>query len=306
MKSAAAFVCASALLCACGSAPRRGDANAEVVKPADLPARHRAVIAAWQKGGAAWELERENVRADPDLARFVVDNLIVEMVQAFDRSRIAKAGEKAGPFERAQAELVELEEQSTPMLAQCLALRDGVVAFLASDTLRKIGARASADVVKLLDEKSDETRRRAAELLGKLPPDPAGEPRFLAALGARVEHDTAWIVRAESAGALGARGALQTQKGFALGVLARAMADDDETVAAAAAKALGTLQEPRAIPRLIDALDPASANGRPALVKAIQTALLQLAKDAKPRDVRAWRAWWQAHEAELTQPVRTG
>jgi HEAT repeat protein len=190
------------------------------------------------------------------------------------------------------------------MLAQCLGLRDGIVAFLAADTLVKIGAPASAEVVKVLDDPVDETRRRAAELLGKLPPDPTGEPRILEALGKRVEHDKAWIVRGESAGALGARGALQAQKGFAMGVLCRAMTDTDETVATAAAKALGALGEPRAIPRLVDAMENAAAIGRPALVKAIQNTLAQLSKDAKPRDARAWRAWWSEHEAEFTQPLR--
>ena len=307
-RHAAARACACALLLAlalaCGSTPERDGGDATVVKPADLPERHRAVIAAWHKGGAAWELERESVRADPRLARFVVDNLLVEMVKAFERSRLATAGQQAGPFERAQAELVELREHSTAMLAQCLVLRDGVVAFLAADTLQKIGAPASAEVAKLLDDENDETRRRAVELIGKLPPDPSGEPRILEALGARVADDEAWVVRGEAAAALGARGARQAHKGFALGVLARALGDPDETVAVTAATAIGTLGEPRAIPRLADALDAAAAAGRPALVQAIQKSLARLAQDNRPRDARGWRDWWRVHEADFAQPTR--
>jgi HEAT repeat protein len=192
------------------------------------------------------------------------------------------------------------------MLVQCLGLRDGVVAFLASDTLQKIGAPASAEVVKLFDDPSDETRRRAAELLGKLPPDPTGEPKILEALGRRVEGDKAWIVRGEAAGALGARGARQTQKGYALGVLVRALGDQDEAVAAAAVKALGALGEPRAIPRLVDALERAAARGQVTMVKPIQAALAQLSNDPLQRDVNGWRAWWRAKEGELTQPPKPG
>jgi HEAT repeat protein len=304
MRSAAfVLVCVAVLVAGCGSTGRKSDPNANVVKEKDLPARHRAVLEAWKKGGAAWEIEREEVRKDPELARFVVDNLVLDMVQAFDRSRLAPTGHAPGPFERAQAELIELHDHSTELLAGFVGVRDGVVAFLAADTLEKIGAEANEPVAKLLDDPADETRRRAAELLGKLPPQSKGEPQVLEALGKLVEHDKSWIVRAQSARALGSRGARQTAKGYAAGVLNRAMSDEDETVASSAAQALGELNEPRAIPRLIDAMEASSAHGRPALVKTIQTSLSKLAGDTKPRDVRAWRAWWSQHEAEMARPA---
>ncbi len=291
------------LVAGCGSTGRKSDPNANVVKEADLPAQHRAVLDAWKKGGAAWEVEREEVRKDPDLARFVVDNLVLDMVQAFDRSRLAATGHAPGPFERAQAELIELHDHSTDLLAGLVGVRDGVVAFLAADTLEKIGAEANDPVAKLLEDSSDETRRRAAELLGKLPPSPSGEPRILEALGKLAEHDKSWIVRAQSARALGSRGSRQSAKGFAAGVLSRAMSDEDETVASSAAQALGELNEPRAIPRMIDAMESSAAQGRPGLLKAIQTSIAKLAGDTKSRDVRAWRAWWRDHEAELARPT---
>jgi HEAT repeat protein len=290
------------LVAGCGSTGRKPDPNANVVKEQDLPAQHRAVLEAWKKGGAAWEVEREEVRKDPELARFVVDNLVLDMVQAFDRSRIAQAGHAPGPFERAQAELIELSDHSTELLAGLVGVRDGIVAFLAADTLAKIGARANEPVAKLLDDPAEETRRRAAELLGKLPPSASDEPRILEALGKGTEHDKAWIVRAQAARALGTRGSKQSAKGYATGVLSRAMTDVDETVASSAAQALGELDEPRAIPRLIDAMEASAAQGRPGLLKAIQTSLAKLSRDTKPRDVRGWRAWWNEHEAQLAKP----
>ncbi|MBL8859447.1 MAG: HEAT repeat domain-containing protein [Planctomycetes bacterium] len=290
--------CTAALFAACASSNGNSRAPSDaIVRARDLPERHRAVLEAWQKGERAWEVERDAVRADPELARFVVDNLLIEMVQAFDRSRISKPGEKAGPFERAQRELVLLAEHSTPLLAQSLALKDGVIGFLAADTLTKIGARAVPDVAALLADKHTEARRRAAELLGRLPSAPEGEPSVLEALAARLEKDEAWIVRAQAALALGARGARQDHKGFALARLSTALADEDATVAESAAKALGELGEVRAVPRLIDGLSAAVTAGRPGVVDALNKSLMRLSGSATKKDVAQWRAWWKAHDA---------
>lgn len=271
----------------------------KLVKPDDLPARHRAVLEAWKKGGGAWEIKRDEVRADPELARFVVDNLMIEMVQAFDRSRLTRSGKSQGPFERAQAELVELHEHSTAVLVQSLTLKDGVVSFLAADTLAKIGASVVPDVMRLLDDENFEARRRAAELLGSLPPAAQDESRVMEALGQRVAKDSAWIVRAQAARALGARGAQAEHKGYAMGVLLKALTDEDASVAESAAIALGDLGERRAIPRIIDALGPAALQGRPGVVDALTKSLQKLSGTREPRDVEAWRRWWSAHEADV-------
>ncbi len=298
MRTALLILALAATAC---SATHEGSSSKStvLVKPADLPARHRAILEAWKKGGAAWDIEREAVREDPELARFVVDNLVIEMVQAFDRSRLARAGQRNGPFERAQQELVVLCEHSTNVLAQFLTVKDGIVAFLAADTLAKIGAPAIEPTVKVLGDTHAEARRRAAELLAGLPHAGGGEPAVLEALAARVEQDEEWIVRAQSARSLGARGARNEHKGFALGALGRALADRDEGVAESAAKALGELGEARAIPRLIDGLSAAATSGRPAVVEAIQAALARLSGERKKRDVEGWRAWWNENEGEL-------
>lgn len=276
---------------------------APIVKPADLPDRHKQILAAWQKGGAAWDLERDAVRADPELARFVVDNLVIEMVQAFDRSRLARVSQQQGPFERAQNELVFLAAESTPVLLQFLTLKDGVVAFLATDTLTRIGVPAIEPALKLLEDPVPDTRRRAAELLGKLPNAGGGEAKVLEALGARLERDGEWIVRAQSAQALGQRGAPHPHKGYAMGALGRALNDADESVAAAAAEALGVLGEGRAIPKLVDALAAASAAGKPLVADALQEALGRLSRDRTRRDVNQWRAWWREHEQDFAKPL---
>jgi hypothetical protein len=293
-----------ALPCACSGPASTGAGNsAALVKSADLPERHRAVLEAWKKGGAAWEIEHENVVRDPDLARFVVDNLIVEMVQAFDRSRIAAVGKLEGPFERAQNELVLLKEHSAPELAELLALKDGVVAFLAADTLEKIGAPAIPCTLHVLLDPHVEGRRRAAELLSKLPNAGPSEPLVLEALGARVEKDEAWIVRGQAALALGARGARHKYKGYALGVLVRALDDKDTAVGESAARAIGTLGEPRAIPKLTDALSTAAQAGHVSVVAAIEASLAGLSGEKRHLEPDGWRRWWKEHESALTQPL---
>ena len=299
----------SALLFAALSSACSGPANsnsgnsAALVKSADLPERQRAVLEAWKTGGAAWEIEHERVVRDPDLARFVVDNLIVEMVQAFDRSRIAAVGKLEGPFERAQNELVLLKEHSAPELAELLALKDGVVAFLAADTLEKIGAPAIAGTLHILDDSHVEARRRAAELLARLPNAGPGEPQVLEALGARVEKDEAWIVRGQAALALGARGARHKHKGYALGVLVRALDDLDTSVGESAARGIAALGEPRAIPKLTDALARAAQAGHVSVVAAIEAALASLSGEKRRLEPDGWRRWWKEHESELTKPL---
>jgi HEAT repeat protein len=284
-------------------APKR--APPPIVKPADLPARHQEILEAWKKGGAAWDFERDAVRADPELSRFVVDNLTIELVQAYDRSRLARVAQQRGPFERAQDELVLMADQSTPVLVQFMTLKDDIVAFLAADTLARIGVPAIEPTLKLLENADPKNRMRAADLLGKLPHAGGGETKVLEALAARVESDREWIVRGQSAQALGARGARHAHKGFAMGVLGRALNDEDISVAAAAAEALGVLGEPRAIPKLVDALAASSAAGKPMVVDAIQDALARLSRDNTRRDVNQWRAWWREHEAGFAKPLTT-
>jgi len=288
---ACAALIAAALAC---SAPERdardpGAPAGRIVRGAELSQAQRAAWAAWQAGGAAWEIELERVRRDPDLARFVVDNLVRVCVQAYGRSDLAPAGAEPGPFERARADLVVLAEHSTPVLVELLRVPDGIVAFLAADCLGAIGAHALPGVVALLTDARPETRRRAAELLGRLPHAGAREDEILAALAARVRGDEAWPVRAEAARALGARGARHATKRPALDALLAALADPDPMVARSAAVGLGTLGELAAIPPLATALERAARAGEPGLVREIGRALERIAGDGRSRSLEEWR-----------------
>lgn len=287
---AVALFAAAATGCASDGA-RKPEGDARVVALGELPESHRAVWAAWQKGDAPFELERKRVESDPALARFVVDNLVREMVRTYERSSLSRPGGDPGRFERAQADLVALAPWSASVLAELLRVPDGVIAFLAGDRLIAIGAPAVAHVVAILEDERLETRRRAAELLGKLPHAGAGEIAVQQALAARVERDPDWPVRAEAARALGLRGSRHDHKGYAAGVLVRALRDPDTTAATSAAKGLASLGERSAIPRMVGALEHAAGAGQVALVRAIEEALGVLVGDARSRTLAEWKAF---------------
>lgn len=280
--------------------------RARVLATSELPPRQRAVWECWQRGGARWELEREKVRQDPELAQFLVDNLVRTLVKSYDRSALATVGNASGPFERAASELAEFAEQSTPVLVALVAVRDGVVAFLAADLLERIGQPAAAPVSRLLADANAETRRRAAELLGKLPHAGADEVAIQQALAACVEHDAEWIARAEAARSLGLRGSRHPHKGFALGVLSRALADADEIVVTSACEGLVRLGERRAVPALARALEPAAARGAVKALAAQQAALRALTGLEESRTPAGWLEWYAQHPPPPLRALEAG
>ncbi|MBI5365121.1 MAG: HEAT repeat domain-containing protein [Planctomycetes bacterium] len=287
---------------ACG-APRGATSASGVVKLEDLPPRHRAVWEDWQRGGGRWELEREHVRDDPELAAFLVDNLVRTLVRSYDRSMLATAGQKSGPFERAASELVEFAPVSTPLLVELVGVRDGVVAFLAADVLARIGARAAEPVARLLDDRVPETRRRAAVLLARLPHAGPAEIAIQEALARRVKDDPEWIARAEAARALGARGARHDHKGFALGVLVRALGDADGEVVRSACAGLAALGERRAVPALARALQPAAQRGDVKALSAVQGALRSLTGVQPSMTPEQWLRWYDDHPPPPVKPL---
>jgi len=295
--------CAALLIVACGSTPdgarQPHGGSASVVAAEDLPTRERETLAAWRKGGAAWEIEREAVRKDPALARFMVQNAAREMVASFERSRLVNQPAKDGPFERAQAELVAMPEHSIPLLAESLRVKDGVVAFLAADVLVQIGAASSAPVQALMVDERAETRRRAVELLGRLPTSVADEDRVLVRVGELALSDPEWIVRAQAAQSLALRARQANQTAWATGTLCRLLRDEDPAVALAAAEGLTHLAEPRSFERVLAALEAAPARGEPRLVVELERALAAIAGDQRRRGVKEWRAFWQAEGRRL-------
>lgn len=292
---------------ACGT-PRAADDGARVgvLRTDELPPREREVWEAWQRGGGRWELVREDVRRDPALTRFLVDNLVRTLVKSYDRSHLASVGQKSGPFERAADELVEFAPAATPVLVGLLAVRDGIVAFLAADVLARIGLPAVEPCARLLDDREPETRRRAAELLGRLPHAAAGEIAVEEALAARVKSDPEWIVRAEAARALGARGARHAHKGFALGVLTRALGDADAAVLQSACAGLVTLGERRAVPALARALQPVSQRGDLKGLETVQAALRALTGMPRSLSPEEWLAWYDAHPPPPVKALEGG
>ncbi|MBK7876350.1 MAG: HEAT repeat domain-containing protein [Planctomycetes bacterium] len=304
--SAGLALAALALGACTSSRSSDGGARAGVVRTEELPARERAVWEAWQKGGGRWELVREDVRRDPELTQFLVDNLVRTLVKSYDLSHLASVGQAHGPFERAADELVQFGTAATPVLVELLAVRDGIVAFLAGDVLARIGAPAVVPCRALLDDTEPETRRRAAELLGRLPHAGKDEVAVQETLAARVRTDPEWIVRAEAARALGNRGARHDHKGFALGVLGRALGDPDAAVLQSACAGLVALGERRAVPALARALRPASQRGDLKGLEAVQAALRALTGVQRSQTPEEWLAWYDAHPPPPVKALEGG
>jgi len=269
-----------------------------LVKPEELPPREREVLESWRAGGARWDAERERVFADPELSRFLVDNLVVQMVRSYDRSAVGSAFRPSTPFTQAQDELVRVADRSTPVLVEMLLLRDDVVAFMAGDTLRRIGAPAVDPVAAKLGTGPPEVRRRLAELVGALPESPTAEPAILEKLGRAAEHDEAWIVRAQSARALGIRAARRAEKGYAAAVLSRALSDPDAEVRKAALRALPDLGDASAVPALIRALERSAAAGDLPGLKSAQSALRELLAVSRDLDPEEWWTLWERRKAD--------
>ena len=108
------------------------DSTARVVPIAQLPQAHKQVLAAYTRGGDEWERERLDVLDDPALTRFLVDNLIVEMVHAHAGLTGAEPGRSRRAFDRAVNELVRIGEPTLPPLVGLLEVGDGIVSALAN------------------------------------------------------------------------------------------------------------------------------------------------------------------------------
>lgn len=272
-----------------------GDGGARLQPVASLPEDRRELLAAYGAGGPAWEARREEVRADPELARFLVQNLTLELHRAYDRAVLAGVGEDDGPFERARAELVWFADSSTPLLAELLTSEDSIVRLLAADVLGEIGAPAVAPVAELLHGESRAGRRAAAELLASLPHAGAGEEAIQARLGEVAEGDADWVVRAQAARSLGQRGTRHVTTRTARLALQRVLGDGDPAVAREAALGLAALDDPEAIPALINLLERAERDADPRAHAAGEEALRALTGVSLPSNARAWRDWWREH-----------
>ena len=294
---------ALALLAACSSTERPGrsrsaEGTGAIVSIDELPPEYARILRDYAAGGALWEARRERVREDPRQTAFLVENLALEMVRAWERSRLETERGARGPYERARDELVLFGEAAAPLLTELFAVGDDVVAFVAADALMHVAGPACLPVAGLLEREETKVRRRAAELLASLPHARSAEEGVRRALASCTTSDPEWIVRATAARALGERGARDRETRPSRLALQRALADRDPAVVAVSAQALGVLGDAEAIPALANLLERGTGEGEIKIVRAAQAALMRLSGlpqlevgRMRPRD---WRAWWQA------------
>lgn len=282
---------ALASLAACAASPAR---TGSVRRLDELPPAHAELWRAWTEDSADWPSYRRRALADPALAGFLVDNLVLQMVRAYDRADLTNLDRaKVGPFERARAELLVLHEYSTPVLVELVGVADSVVAGLAAGLAREIGLEAVAPTVELLASRDERTRLRAAELLADLPYAFGDEEHVRAALVERLERDPSWLVRGEAARALGRRGRGAPDAAPARAALVRGLFDDDPAVRRRSAGALADLADPAAIPALVDYLERSLTDGSGPDMRAAEDALFALSGERRSKGVREWRAWWR-------------
>ena len=267
----------------------------------ELPEDRRDLLVAYGEDGPEWARLREEVKRDPERARWLCQNLVLELFRAYDSARIAQIGEQRGPFERARDELCFFEDAAVPVLVDLLAARDGVVPVVSADLLRRIGAPALGPVTATLDHADPRARRAAAELLADLPHADAQEEALEQRLGGLAAQDPDWIVRAQAARSLGERGAGHRTTETARALLQPVLTDVDPAVAREAAAALLLLGDPAAVPALMNYLERSARANDPRSAEAAQDALQALTGADGPRDARAWRDLWRDRRGELLE-----
>jgi hypothetical protein len=307
---------ALALVAACRSkdarASRAGRERAgEMRRVSELPPEYAALWRAWNERAEDWSERRAAALEDPAQTRFLVDNLVREMMRAWRAGRITTTGSKSlEPFDRARAELLRLGGHSAPVLAELQSLAASDIAELCLALLVEIGEPALPAVLAQMDrEESAQARRRAATVLARLPASGAGEGEVRAALALRMREDVDHLVRSRAALALGARAAGDRDRGEVRGLLESVLAgDEDPEVCAAAATALARLGDVRAVPALITyyerTLGGGSRGGAEPQIAGMRVALGALRKLTgveQALDARGWRDWWREHRSEVTR-----
>ncbi len=293
------------LLTACSSTSTEPE-PAELTPVSELPEDYRELLHAYGRGGPEWAALREDVLRDPPRARFMAENLVLEMYRAYDQAELSRLGEERGPFERARDELVHFGEPATPILVDLLSAKDGIVPVVASDVLARIGSPAVLPVLEVLEQGDARARRAAAELLGRLPHAGAGEDDVQRRLAVALTDDAEWLVRAQVARSLGSRGSAHRTTEVAREGLQPGLADDDSAVARESAAALGALGDPESVPALINFLERTERRDDPRGHEAAQDALRKLTGEKAWKKSREWRDFWRDHRKELLDPPAGG
>ncbi|MCP3916302.1 MAG: HEAT repeat domain-containing protein [bacterium] len=263
----------------------------------EIPPEYAELWRAWVAADPAWQELRAEAIADPPRRDFLVDNLIRTMLAAYRKSGFATTeAPRSGPYGRARLELIELGELAAPALSELMPLGNGAAALLATDVLGRIGRPAiPAVLVQLEREDSATARGRAASLLRTLPHGLALEDEVRSALIGRLQSDPEWLVRKTAALALGQRGSRDREVATARLALTRALSDEDQVVARAAAAGLAWLEDPEAIPALINFLQRAIRDASYPNLRIAQDALGRLSGVEESLDVAGWRSWWRTN-----------
>jgi len=286
-------VVAMALACSCAAQP----AKPAPVRPlAELPESHRALWEAWLARDPDWPSKRARALADPALTEFLVQNLLRVLMGTYDQAGFTTlARERLGSFERARAELIVLDAASVPYLVELMGIADSAMGDLCASILEEIGRPAVVPVTALLG-RGNQARMRAADLLGRLPSAGEAEPEVFAALARSLAEDPFWIVRSEAAQSLGQRGTRAAATAPTRAALSAALAADaDSGVREAAARALVQLEDPAAIPALIEYLERAMRDSDLRSLQIAQASLRRLSGVQQTLDPAGWRAWWRSN-----------
>ncbi|MFT5049948.1 MAG: hypothetical protein ACI8QZ_001341 [Chlamydiales bacterium] len=279
-------------LAACASG---GGKSGQVRSLEELPEHYRVVWEAFRGADPGWPGMRAEVRAEPALRDFVVDNLVREMLLAYGRADLARAEHPATRhFHRTRAELVEYPIRSSEVLSELLGVGNGAATYLASDILNEIGRPALPVVVGQLESPRVQARQWAARLLAGMPHALEAEPGVLAALTRHLTDDEDWLTRAQCAKALGRRGSTARATRDLRDSLALALRDPDGGVRRAAAKGLAELDDPAAVPALIDYLERGLGEGALTECVAAEAALSALTGSRGGLGVQGWRELWRS------------
>jgi hypothetical protein len=281
------------LLFACASPE---ESNEDALTPeAELPEAYSRSWRAWYEESEEWLQLREGVQRDPQLASFIVDNLLRVMVRFYDHGALAARGELPGPFERAQHELVFLAPHSAPVCIELAIVGDGPVSFLAGDVLERIDdSRWTLPVALRLRDEEVATRRRSAALLEKLPPAREEEEDVWDLLEEVALEDTDWSVRAQAVGTVGVRAGRVGDLTRPRRILCRALGDSDPTVVQAACRGIATTRDSRTVPAVINLLERLGREGENlATEREVQRCLRSLTGETAQHDAAGWRRWWK-------------
>jgi len=290
----AAFVLAAMFGSLAGCAGSGSSAGVKTLS--ELPPEYRELWKAWLTEQPDWAERRTAALEDPRQTEFLVDNLARAMLATYVRRGSAGHYPKANDvFERSQTELVTLGEHSVPTLIELIAIGDGSTAFLCVELLVRIGRPALAATAELLERDEDLARQRGAELLGQLPHGRALEPELRGALIRHLESDPDWATRASCAESLGRRGYRDVETETVRRALSRALGDDDPEVARAAVLALVRLDDPAAIPALINYLQRSETAGEFIGNRLAQAGLRGLSHTTQNLTPKQWRSWWREH-----------